>query len=157
MQSVTASHAKQNFGDLLAQAAQEPVCIVRHGKTVAAVVPPQWLEKYATVMDPRHAARAAMQERERMRAEKHQRIALLLLTQGPEERAAILDAARHMVDRWQDEQLCSADYIARWREWLNLPIVELALAMTSTSSPWAKPMRQNSPFVLSDECGSSRS
>lgn len=148
MKSVSASNAKQFFGTLLADAAHEPVRIERHGKTVAAVVPPAWLARQGE-MDPRRAARAAQQERERARAEKHLRLAIKLLTLPAAERKALIAQARAMVDRWQAEQLCSADYIARWRAWLRLPVNELAQAMTNTDDEWAAPMRQNSPFVLS--------
>jgi hypothetical protein len=60
----------------------------------------------------------------------------------------MIDQAKRMVDRWQAEQLCSLDYIEGWRAWLKLPTADLAKAMTSTDDAWAKPMRQNSPFVL---------
>lgn len=148
MKSVSASDAKQNFGELLADAAKEPVRIVRHGKAVAAVVPAAWLEQNASKMDPRVAARAAQQERDRAREDKHLRIALALLVAPPKERKAMIDQAKQMVDRWQAEQLCSLDYIEGWRAWLKLPTADLAKAMTSTDDAWAKPMRQNSPFVL---------
>lgn len=144
MKSVSASNAKQLFGALLADAAREPVRIERHGKTVAAVVPPSWLARQGD-MDPR---RAAQQERERLREEKHLRLAVKLLTLPAAQRKAMIAQARAMVDRWQAEQLCSADYISRWRAWLSLPTDELAKAMTSSDDEWAAPMRQNSPFVL---------
>jgi prevent-host-death family protein len=148
MKSVSASDAKQNFGELLANAAREPVRIVRHGKAVAAVVPATWLDQAVPMVDPRAAARAAQRERERAREEKHRRIALALLVASPKERRAMIEQAQHMVDRWQTEQLCSQDYIDRWSAWLRLPVVELAKAMTRTDDAWARPMRQNSPFVL---------
>jgi prevent-host-death family protein len=148
MKSVSASDAKQNFGELLADAAKGPVRIVRHGKAVAAVVPAAWLEQNASKVDPRVAARAAQQERDRAREDKHRRIALALLVAPAKERKAMIDQAKRMVDRWQAEQLCSLDYIEGWRAWLKLPTADLAKAMTSTDDAWAKPMRQNSPFVL---------
>jgi len=148
MKSVSASDAKQNFGELLADAAKGPVRIVRHGKIVAAVVPATWLEQNASRVDPRVAARLTQQERDRSREDKHRRIALELLTVSAKERKAMIDQAKRMVDRWQAEQLCSLDYIESWRSWLKLPTAELAKAMTCTQDAWAKPMRQNSPFVL---------
>lgn len=150
MKSVSASDAKQNFGELLADAAKGPVRIVRHGKAVAAVVPAAWLEQNASKVDPRVAARAAQQELDRAREEKHRRIALALLVAPAKKRKAMIDQAKRMVDRWQAEQLCSVDYIEGWRAWLKLPTVDLAKAMTSTEDAWAKPMRQNSPFVLAE-------
>lgn len=148
MKSVTASEAKQNFGELLADAARGPVRIVRHGKAVAAMVPADWLDKNAALVDPRIAARAAQLQRDHAREDKHRRIALALLTSSAKERKAMIDQAKRMVERWQAEQLCSQDYIAGWRAWLSLPAAELAKVMTSTDNAWAKPMRQNSPFVL---------
>lgn len=147
MKSVSASDAKQLFGALLADAAREPVRIERHGKTVAAVVPPAWLDRLDE-MDPRRAARLAQREREREREAKHLRLAVKLLTLPVAQRDALIEQARAMVDRWQSEQLCSEDYIARWRAWLSLPPADLAKAMTSSDDVWAAPMRQNSPFVL---------
>ncbi len=148
MKSVSASDAKQNFGALLADAAKGPVRIVRHGKAVAAVVPVGWLEKNGPLVDPRAVARAAQQNQDRAREDKHRRIALALLTASPKDRKAMIGQAKKMVDRWQAEQLCSQDYIAGWSAWLSLAPTDLAKAMTSTDDAWAKPMRQNSPFVL---------
>ena len=148
MKSVSASDAKQNFGELLAEAAKGPVRIVRHGKPVAAIVPPAWLEQNAVRVDPRVAARAAQKELERAREDRHRRIALALLIAPARERKAMIAQARRMVDRWEAEHLCSPDYIEGWRAWLKLPPAHLAQAMTSTEDPWARPMRQNSPFVL---------
>lgn len=148
MKSVSASDAKQHFGALLASAAQGPVNIVRHGKAVAAVVPAGWLGQHAATADPRASARTAQQARERAREDKHRRIALALLVASPTERQTMIEQAQRMVDRWQAEQLCSLDYIEGWRAWLTLPTVELAKAMTSTDDAWARPMRQNSPFIL---------
>lgn len=148
MKSFSASDAKQNFGELLAHAARGPVHIVRHGKVVAAMVPADWLDQSAALPDPRVAARAAQLQRDQAREDKHRRIALALLTSSAQERKAMIDQSRRMVARWQAEQLCSPDYIAGWRAWLSLPVAELAKTMTSTDDPWAKPMRQNSPFVL---------
>lgn len=145
---MSASEAKQNFGELLAHAARAPVQIVRHGKAVAAVVPAAWLEQHAAKVDPRLAARAAQQAKDREREDKHRRIALALLTAPAPQRQAMIKQAQQMVDRWQAEQLCSPDYIEGWRTWLRLPTEELAKAMTRTDDAWAKPMRQNSPFVL---------
>ncbi len=148
MKSVSASDAKQNFGELLADAAKGPVRIVRHGKAVAAMVPADWLERHAAQADPRLVARAAQRQRDLAREDKHRRIALALLMASPKERKAMIAQARSMVDRWQAEALCSQDYITGWRAWLSLPAPELAKAMTSNDDAWARPMRQNSPFLL---------
>ena len=147
MKSVSASDAKQSFGTLLAAVAMGPVRIERHGKTVAAMVPPSWLAK-SDDLDPRRAARLAQRARERDRETKHLRLAVMLLTLPKAERNELIAQARAMVARWQAEQLCSNDYIVRWKAWLSLPPAELAKAMTNTEDAWGAPMRQNSPFIL---------
>lgn len=148
MKSMSASQAKQNFGALLAWAAREPVHIVRHGNAIATVVPTAWFERNATNLDPRQLARAAQLEQDRAREDKHRRFALSLLLAPAAERQKMINQAQQMVDKWQAHSLCSVDYIEGWRSWLKLPVEELAKSMTSTNDPWAKPMRQNSPFVL---------
>lgn len=101
-------------------------------------------------MDPRAAARATQLQLDHAREDKHRRIALALLNAPEGERNKMIEQAKRMVQLWETEQLCSQDYIKGWRSWLELPIEDLAQAMTSSDDPWAKPMRQNSPFVLRD-------
>lgn len=144
MDKITASAAKQNFGHALALAATAPVGIERHGKLVAALVPPQWLES-APLRDERRLARDAQQRVELGRLMAHQRIAIDLLAHK-ERKKQLLAAARREVQRWAEEGLCSADYIARWSEWLALPTADLALRMCSDADGWGNAMRQNSPF-----------
>jgi len=144
MLTLTASQAKQNFGTLLGHLQQGPVAIQRHQKTVAVVMAP---ESVAGAADPRVAARAAQQQRELQRLMLHQRWALALLCAKLPQRRRYLKAAQQVVQRWQDEQLCSADYVQRWRQWLSRPVAELAQLMNGDADGWGPAMRQNSPFA----------
>jgi antitoxin (DNA-binding transcriptional repressor) of toxin-antitoxin stability system len=148
MDHVTASHAKQNFGDVIARAAHGPVGVERHRKLVAAVVPPHWLAAHEA-MDERRAARAAQQQVELARLVDHQRIGIELLCGSVAQQAKRIAAALKEVDRWESDGLCSADYISRWREWLALPLRRLVMQMCSDAAGWGPAMRQNSPFSVS--------
>ncbi len=145
METVSASHAKQSFGTVLARAALEPVGIERHGTLVAAVVPPGWLAR-ADALDDRRVAREQQRRVELNRLLAHQRIGIELLSQ-PARRRALLAAAMREVRRWDDQALCSADYIERWRAWLALPVAELVPLMCSDAKGWGAAMRQNSPLT----------
>jgi hypothetical protein len=147
MESFTASHVKQNFGEVLARAARAPIGVQRHRKLVAVVVPPHWLARHE-VFDERQAARAAQQQVEQNRLMAHQRLAIDLLCASPAQQRKRIEAARHEVDRWEARQLCSADYIARWRAWLALPVAQLVQRMCSDAQGWGRAMRQNSPFLI---------
>ncbi|PIW07327.1 MAG: prevent-host-death protein [Comamonadaceae bacterium CG17_big_fil_post_rev_8_21_14_2_50_60_13] len=144
MRTITASQAKQNFGALLGELSHGPVAIERHHKTVAVVMLP---ESVASVPDPRQAARTAQKQLELQRLMRHQQWALSLLCATPSARQKQLKAARQVVKRWQDEQLCSADYIERWQQWLACPVSELAKFMCGDAHGWGPAMRQNSPFT----------
>ncbi|PIY27634.1 MAG: prevent-host-death protein [Comamonadaceae bacterium CG_4_10_14_3_um_filter_60_42] len=146
MRTITASQAKQNFGSLMAELGRGPVAIERHRKTIAVVLSP---EAAKSVVDPRQAARAAQQQRELQRLMHHQQCALSLLCATPITRQKRLKAAGQVVKRWQDEQLCSTDYIERWQQWLALPVPELSKLMCSDADGWGPAMRQNSPFTAS--------
>jgi antitoxin (DNA-binding transcriptional repressor) of toxin-antitoxin stability system len=143
---VPASFVMQNFGEVLARAAREPVGIERHGKLVAAVVPPQWLQRTG-VLDERRAARAAQERVELHRLMRHQNLAIELLTAPAAQQRKAIAAAHAEVQRWQRLGLCSEDYIERWSQWLALPIKELARRMCSDAHGWGAAMRQNSPFT----------
>src|SRR3954462_4060683 len=146
MDSIAASEAKQSFGSLLARAQDGPVAIERHGKVVAALVPPQWLEK-AAQLDDRRQARAAQQQLEQQRLVNHLRLGIELLCAPAKEQRARVLAALAQVQRWDDGGLCSADYIERWRQWLALPVASLVQVMCSDAQGWGRAMRQNSPFA----------
>jgi antitoxin (DNA-binding transcriptional repressor) of toxin-antitoxin stability system len=146
MDTVAASHVKQNFGEVLARAAHGPVGVERHRKLVAAIVPPHWLSRH-DAMDERRVARAAQQQVETMRLMAHQRLGIELLCAQPGQQRKRVEAARREVDRWEARQLCSADYIARWRAWLALSMPQLVQRMCSDADGWGSAMRQNSPFT----------
>ena len=146
MNTFAASRVKQNFGEILALAALAPQRIERHGKLVAALVPPDWLARQSS-FDERRAARAAQLQVEKQRLMAHQALGIALLCATAAEQRSQLAAAAREVDRWQAEQLCSADYIARWRQWLALPLKQLVQRMCSDAAGWGSAMRQNSPFV----------
>jgi antitoxin (DNA-binding transcriptional repressor) of toxin-antitoxin stability system len=148
MNTVPASHVKQNFGEVLAMAAHGPVGVERHRKLVAAIVPPQWLDRQDT-LDERRAARAAQRQVDLGRLMAHQRTGIELLCATPAQQRKRIAQARAEVDRWETGRLCSADYIARWRAWLDLPVHELVQRMCSDAQGWGVAMRQNSPFAVS--------
>jgi hypothetical protein len=146
MFTLTASQAKQNFGALIVQLAHSPVAIERHQKIVAVVMAP---ESVPTAPDPRQAARAEQQQRELQRLMRHQQWAIELLCAPQPVQQHHLQTAHQVVERWQTEQLCSADYIERWQQWLAMPVTELAPLMCSQADGWGPAMRQNSPFSSS--------
>jgi antitoxin (DNA-binding transcriptional repressor) of toxin-antitoxin stability system len=146
MDTVAASHLKQNFGEVLARAALAPVGVQRHGKLVAAVVPAQWLERQGA-LDERQTARAAQRQVDLQRLMAHQRLGLELLCAPRARQAGRIRAALKVVQRWERQGLCSADYIARWRQWLGLSPQRLVQTMCSDALGWGSAMRQNSPFA----------
>jgi hypothetical protein len=146
MRYVTASHVKQNFGEVLASAAFQPMAVRRHRKVVAALVPAGWLERHEA-LDERRAARVAQKQIEWQRLAAHQALGIELLCAPAPRRRRMLAAARREVDRWESERLCSRDYIERWRKWLRLPVKEFVQRMCSDARGWGPAMRQNSPFA----------
>lgn len=152
MQQFTSTQAKQNFGQLLAAAALAPVAIERHGRVQAVLAAPQfWPDAQAAaqaeLLQQRRLARLNQTVVEKDRLIRHQRIALALALAPEDERQRLLAAARAVVARWQQEQLCSTDYIARWSDILQLPLADMAQAMTGPDNPWGPALRQNSPWV----------
>ena len=145
MDKVTASAARQNFGQLLERSATAPVGIERRGKLVAALVPPQWVAQLP-LLDERRRAREDQQRVEQRRLMAHQRIGIELLGHKVR-RKQLLDGARREVRRWFEEGLCSSDYIERWNEWLALPTIDLVDRMCSDAEGWGAAMRQNSPVA----------
>ncbi|MCF8210410.1 MAG: hypothetical protein K9K38_13580 [Rhodoferax sp.] len=99
----------------------------------------------------RHLVRQAQQQqRELQRLMQHQQLAIEMLFAPRSERYKRIQAAFDRVKRWEVGQLCSADYIDRWRQWLALPISELAPLMCGKAQGWGPAMRQNSPFTAPD-------
>ncbi len=76
----------------------------------------------------------------------HQRLAIDLLCMDARRRTDMLARAGAEVQRWQDQNLCSQDYVDRWRLWLALDVRELAQTMCGDADGWGNAMRQNSPF-----------
>jgi len=148
MRSITASFAKQNFGEALSLCAEEPVRVQRHRKTVAGLVSPQLLAVLEQ-HDERRAARSAQRQLEQERLAWHQHLAIELLCAPAPKRKSTMAQALREVQRWQDQQLCSADYIDRWRQWLVLDVRQLAQTMCGDADGWGGAMRQNSPFRAS--------
>lgn len=146
MDVVAASHVKQNFGAVLGRAALGPVGVQRHRKLVAAIVPPEWLSQHEA-LDERRAARVAQQQVELHRLMAHQRLGIGLLCASQPQQRKLIEAARRVVDLWEARQLCSGDYIQRWRDWLALPVKQLVQRMCSDADGWGRAMRQNSPFT----------
>ncbi|MFT4100728.1 MAG: type II toxin-antitoxin system Phd/YefM family antitoxin [Burkholderiaceae bacterium] len=149
MQRMTATQAKQNFGELMDALAQGPIVIERHGKVRAIVCAPDAFDRQAARMDglaERRAARAAQQSIDKDRLIKHQKIAIELLLMPAAQRRAAIAKARAEVDKWRRERLCSPDYADRWQALLDLPATELARAMSDESLDWGRALRQNSPW-----------
>lgn len=146
MDNVAASYVKQNFGEVLLRAAIAPLGVERHGKLVAGLVPVHWLAQ-RDALDERRTARAAQNQVEIQRLLAHQSLGIELLCATAPQQREQLAAARREVDRWEARQLCSIDYIDRWRDWLALPVRDLVRRMCSDAAGWGRAMRQNSPFV----------
>lgn len=151
MHQITASHAKQNFGELLEALAHGPVAIERHKKIKAIVCAPeafQALSSEASILAERRAARAAQRLVEKDRLIRHQKLAIDLLLMPKDRRDALIQRALAEVARWRRERLCSADYADRWEDLLLRPVEELAQAMASESLDWGTALRQNSPWPV---------
>ena len=100
--------------------------------------------------EERRSARAAHEQVEVARLLRHRQVGVELLgASAPQQRNRIQAAARE-VDRWEEEQLCSEDFIRRWRAWLALPVPLLAEVMCGDADGWGRSMRQNSPFSAGD-------
>ena len=107
------------------------------------------MDKAAASHIERHAARSAQKQVELQRLAAHQQQGSELLRAPPLRQRKLIEAALREVDRWEDLQLCSADYIQRWRAWLALPVKQLVPRMCSDGE-WGCAMRQNSPFTTAD-------
>ena len=106
MEKVSASQAKQNFGEVLSSALVAPVAIERHGKVVAILARPEMLAQ-RDPWEARRQARAAQQAVELGRLMKHQQVAILLLSRPLDEATALVALAQAEVDRWETLKTCS--------------------------------------------------
>ena len=149
MRRFTSTQAKQSFGELLEAAALAPVAIEKHRKVKAIVASPEDFSSRsgdAARLAQRHSARLNQAMLEKDRLIKHQRIAVDLLTLPIKDRKQLIRGALAMVERWRGEGLCSQDYIDQWQALLDLPVPQLAQAMTSDALGWGAALRQNSPW-----------
>ena len=150
MERFSSTRAKQAFGQLLEAAARSPVAIERHKKVKAIVAAPEFFSRASRdeiQLSERRAARAAQTLLEKERLIKHQRIAIGLLTLPKKEQEKLVRHAQGVVTRWRVEGLCSQDYIDRWTRLLDMPVRDMAIAMTSDLDGWGTALRQNSPWT----------
>lgn len=89
-----------------------------------------------------HEAFQAPAER---RLVNHKSVAKALRSAAPSVVDEIISLAYIQVAKWEDDSLCSKDYIAAWRELLKDPVA--AAAVLEERSSRAAALRQNSPFV----------
>ena len=150
---MTASRAKQNFGELLEALAKGPVAIERHKTIKAIVCSPetfhgtlQGRSSSERVLEDRRAARAAQLLVEKNRLIKHQRLAIDLMLMPEANREELIERARAEVMRWRRDRLCSTDYADRWDDLLGRSIGDLAQTMCSETLEWGAALRQNSPW-----------
>ena len=153
MQLMTASRAKQNFGELLEAVARGPVAIERHKSIKAIVCSPGTFRAAAEghsspgqALEDRRAARAAQQLVEKNRLIKHQKLAIDLLLMPETKRQELIALARAEVLRWRRDRLCSTDYADRWDDLLGRSIGDMAQTMCSETFEWGAALRQNSPW-----------
>jgi len=153
MEHITASRAKQNFGELLEAVSKGPVAIDRHKSTKAIVCSPQTFHAAADLrshlgraLEDRVAARVAHQIVEKNRLIKHQKLAIELLLMPEAKRKKFIELARAEVLRWREDRLCSSDYSDRWDALLARPTEDLIREMCSDTLDWGNALRQNSPW-----------
>lgn len=153
MEKMTASRAKQNFGELLEAIAKGPVAIERHKSIKAIVCSPEnfhgtagGFSSSSRALEDRRAARSAQQLVEKNRLIKHQKLAIDLLLMPEGKREELIARAREEVLRWRRDRLCSTDYADRWNDLLGCSVGDLVHAMCSETLEWGSALRQNSPW-----------
>ncbi len=161
MDKMTASRAKQNFGELLEALAKGPVAIERHKSIKAIVCSPETFHGTAggfsstsLALEDRRAARTAQQLVEKNRLIKHQKLAIDLLLMPEGKREELIARARAEVLRWRRDRLCSTDYADRWDDLLSCSVGDMAQAMCSETLEWGTALRQNSPWHLIESTNS---
>lgn len=151
MKRVTASQAKQNFGELLEGCASQPIAIERHNRVRAVVCSLEAFESlggHASALAKRHMVRAEQDLKEKQRLIDHQRAAIRLLVAPPKQARAWVDTARQEVSRWRRANLCSTDYCDRWEALLSQSVPALAQALGSEDLDWGPALRRNSPWSV---------
>jgi hypothetical protein len=111
MQQISATDAKQTFGDLLDAAARGPVAIEKYKKIKAIVAAPEFFARASQEqarLAERHMARLQQSLLDKDRFIQHQQIAVKLLTLPARERRALIEKAQAVVAQWQAERLCSS-------------------------------------------------
>lgn len=150
MPSFSSSDAKQQFGQLLKQAASGPVAIEKHGKIAAYVVSPESFslaQNIGAEKSARQLARANQAMIEQNRLIRHHKIAFDLATLDDDQLAQLIGDAQAVVARWRAERICSADYIQKWATILSMQPRQMASAIVSDVDGWGPSLRQNSPWV----------
>jgi hypothetical protein len=92
-----------------------------------------------------HSGPEAFQALAERRLIKHEPVAKALRSAAPSVVEEIISLAYIQVAKWEENSLCSQDYIAAWRELLKNPAA--AAAVLEERSSRAAALRQNSPFV----------
>lgn len=135
----TATAAKQRFGELLERAAHGPVGIVRHGRIVAYVVPPEGVAAPRSDVEAMLRARAVQVDKDDARRRDH--VAFAAAVNAPDRARA-----RAIVARWDAQKLCSPVYIKAWRALLELPRAALR-AKLETRDDFTRVLLANSPLT----------
>lgn len=135
----SATAAKQRFGELLERAAHGPVGIVRHGRIVAYVVPPNSAALPSSGVEAMLRARALQADKTEARRRDHVAFAASI---NARDRAR----ARNIVARWEADRLCSPVYIKAWRALLELPRAALR-AKLEARDDLTRVLLANSPLT----------
>jgi transcriptional regulator with XRE-family HTH domain len=75
----------------------------------------------------------------------HAALAARLLAGPRTDAEALVAQARSVVDRWEQDRLCSRHYISRWRKLLTGPVERVAQALLA-SADWTDAILQNTPW-----------
>jgi transcriptional regulator with XRE-family HTH domain len=75
----------------------------------------------------------------------HARLAARLLGERAAKARQLVRAAQKVVDRWEDDRLCSEHYISRWRAKLSGPIARVAGSLLEHGE-WEDALFQNTPW-----------
>lgn len=147
MKSISASYAKQNFGDALLMALDGPVSIEKHGKSVAILSGPSLFKEQDRVK-LKKMARLQQKNIENERLIRHQKVAIRLLSDPDDVVVSLIEKAKDEVHRWKLLNSCSSDYIERWNSILQNSSREIAHLICSDLDGWGVALRQNSPWKM---------
>jgi hypothetical protein len=144
-QQIAMAEARRRLKEVVNNLGPEGTAIERHGKPVAILIPPDQQLVPKSQLE-RREARLKQAGVEAQRLIKHLRIGNSLLASGPQDAQAMVNRAMNRVAQWEDEGLCSRDYIQRWRAMLAKPKAELVEVMCGDADGWGPALRQNSPW-----------